>query len=90
MKHAFARRLRRQQTEVERRLWLARRNRRFARIKFRRQQPFGPYIADFVSFEMRLVIELDGSQHATHRGLAADANVLPRSAGISRRPLLQS
>jgi very-short-patch-repair endonuclease len=33
-------------------------------FKFRRQQPIGQYIVDFVSFEKRLVIELDGSQHA--------------------------
>jgi len=32
-------------------------------VKFRRQQPIGPYIVDFVSFERRLVIEIDGGQH---------------------------
>ena len=34
-------------------------------IKFRRQQPIGDYIVDFVSYEKRLVIEVDGGQHAT-------------------------
>ncbi len=33
-------------------------------MKFRRQEPIGPYIADFVCFENRLIIELDGGQHA--------------------------
>ena len=34
--------------------------------KFRRQQPIGHYVVDFVSFERRLIIELDGGQHAQH------------------------
>lgn len=63
MKHAFARKLRREQTDVERKLWFALRDRRFHGFKFRRQQPIGPYIADFVCFEAKLVIELDGDQH---------------------------
>ena len=73
MKHEFARKLRREQTSFERRLWSALRNRRLAHCKFRRQQPIGPYIADFVSFEMRLVIELDGSQHATPEHASTDS-----------------
>jgi very-short-patch-repair endonuclease len=32
-------------------------------VKFRRQQPIGPYIVDFVSFERKLVVEIDGGQH---------------------------
>src|SRR5471032_1242355 len=51
MKHLFARRLRREQTDVERKLWFALGGRRFHGFKFRRQQPIGPYIVDFVSFE---------------------------------------
>jgi very-short-patch-repair endonuclease len=31
--------------------------------KFRRQQPIGPYIVDFINFENKLVIEIDGGQH---------------------------
>ena len=62
-KHAFARRLRRNQTDVERRLWSALRGRRLALFKFRRQQPIGPYIADFFCSDARLVVELDGDQH---------------------------
>ena len=63
MKHAFARHLRREQTDVERKLWYALRDRRFHGFKFRRQQPIGPYVVDFVCFEAKLVIELDGAQH---------------------------
>ena len=43
-------------------LWRVLRN-RFQTVKFRRQQPIGPYIVDFVCHEAGLVIELDGSQH---------------------------
>jgi very-short-patch-repair endonuclease len=63
VKHALARRLRRNQTDFERKLWFALRGRRLSNLKFRRQQPIGPYIADFASFEAMLIVELDGSQH---------------------------
>ena len=59
-----ARRLRSQMTDAERKLWLALKDRRFATFKIRRQVPLGPYIVDFVCFESRLVIEVDGGQHA--------------------------
>ena len=60
-----ARHLRRSQTDAERKLWSRLRARQIQGLKFRRQQPIGPYIVDFCCFEERLVIELDGSQHAT-------------------------
>jgi very-short-patch-repair endonuclease len=59
-----ARTLRINMTNAERKLWYALRDRRFAGFKFRRQVPLGPFIADFVCFEERLVIEVDGGQHA--------------------------
>jgi 2-isopropylmalate synthase len=59
-----ARALRTQMTDAERKLWLALRDRRFAGVKFRRQAPVGPFIADFICFDARLVIEVDGGQHA--------------------------
>ena len=59
-----ARKLRSQMTEAERKLWFALRGRRFQSFKFRRQVPIGPYVADFLSFESRLVLEVDGGQHA--------------------------
>jgi very-short-patch-repair endonuclease len=59
-----ARALRQTMTDAERKLWYALRDRRFANFKFRRQVPLGPFIADFVCFEERLVVEVDGGQHA--------------------------
>ena len=60
---AAAKRLRSQMTDTERRLWTQLRAHRMGHTKFRRQQPIGPYIVDFVCFESRLVIEVDGGQH---------------------------
>jgi crossover junction endodeoxyribonuclease RuvC len=59
----LARTLRRDATEAERRVWHLLRSCQIG-AKFRRQQPIEGYIVDFVSFEHRLVIELDGGQHA--------------------------
>jgi very-short-patch-repair endonuclease len=59
-----ARELRKRMTGAERKLWFALRDRRFARFKFRRQAPIGRFVADFICFERRLVIEVDGGQHA--------------------------
>jgi len=56
-------RLRRDQTDAERALWASLRSRQPDGVKFRRQQPIGAYIVDFVSFEHRLIIEVDGGQH---------------------------
>jgi len=67
-----ARALRMTQTEVERRLWQRLRNRQLSGAKFRRQHPLGPYTADFVCIDRRLVIELDGSQHGEERERRAD------------------
>lgn len=64
-----ARRLRRDATEAEKRLWNEAR-RAFPGVKFRRQSPVGPYIVDFLCFAEKLVIEVDGGQHAEN---AADA-----------------
>ncbi len=59
-----ARALRSRMSNAERKMWFALRDRRFARSKFRRQAPIGPFIADFVCFDARLVVEIDGGQHA--------------------------
>ena len=61
---ALARRLRREQTEAERVLWARLRSRQLEGVKFRRQQPLGPYIVDFVSLERKLIVEVDGGHHA--------------------------
>ncbi len=59
-----AQQLRQDATEVEKKLWGALRSRQLEGYKFRRQHPIDQYIADFVCLEERLVIELDGGQHA--------------------------
>ena len=59
----FAKTLRASMTEAEHRLWFHLRAHRFAGCKFRRQQPLGPYIVDFISFSERMIIEADGGQH---------------------------
>ena len=58
-----ARALRKNQTDTERWLWQKLRNRQLLNLKFRRQVPIGNYIVDFVCLELKLIIELDGSQH---------------------------
>lgn len=59
-----AKALRSNQTEAEQRLWYHLRAHRFMGLKFKRQKPIGRYILDFVCLEHRLIIEVDGGQHA--------------------------
>ena len=59
-----ARKLRRASTDAERLLWAHLRNRHLGGYRFSRQFPIGPYFADFVCREQRLVVELDGGQHS--------------------------
>ncbi|MGC2526067.1 MAG: endonuclease domain-containing protein, partial [Stellaceae bacterium] len=58
------RRLRREPTDAEQRLWALLRDRRLAGYKFRRQHPIDNFIVDFACTRHRLVIEADGGQHA--------------------------
>jgi very-short-patch-repair endonuclease len=59
-----ARKLRKNLTDVENKLWSQLRGRQLSGVKFRRQHPIGPFIVDFCCVERGLVVELDGSQHA--------------------------
>lgn len=61
----IAKMLRLRSTEAEKVLWQKLRDRQLEGCKFRRQQPIGPYMVDFVNFEKGIIIELDGGQHAT-------------------------
>jgi len=80
-----ARQLRRDMTETERKLWFLLRSRRLAHVKFRRQVPLGPWIADFVTFEHKLIVEADGSQHAeSERDKARDADLATRGFRVLR------
>jgi len=63
----FAKKMRRDPTDAEARMWRLLRDRRFQRFKFRRQVPFQNLILDFVCFEKRFIVEIDGSQHANNR-----------------------
>ena len=68
--HTFAKQLRSNMTDAERELWRHLRAHRFQHAKFRRQQPLGLYIVDFICFEQKVIIEVDGGQHLES---AADA-----------------
>ena len=70
----LARELRRKQTPAEETLWTLLRGRKLLRLKFRRQQQLGTFIADFYCHEARLVIELDGGVHSTSRQSDRDDN----------------
>ena len=76
-----ARKLRKPLTDAELRLWRLLRNRNLKQFKFRRQHPLGPYVADFVCLEQRLVIELDGSQHQQQSRYDADRTAELEAAG---------
>jgi very-short-patch-repair endonuclease len=67
-----SRRLRRDATNAERRLWHCLRSNALG-VRFRRQHPIPPYIADFACITARLVIEVDGGQHGDTRDAARDA-----------------
>ncbi|WP_061022467.1 DUF559 domain-containing protein [Bradyrhizobium sp. CCH5-F6] len=81
----FAKNMRREPTDAEAAMWRLLRDRRLSTFKFRRQVPFRNYILDFVCFEMRLVIEIDGSQHAeSRRDVARDAALSAEGFAIAR------
>ncbi|WP_379073187.1 endonuclease domain-containing protein [Mesorhizobium sp. UC22_110] len=60
----FARSMRADATKAENLLWQSLRNRRLDGLKFKRQVPLDGYILDFLCFEVKLIVEVDGSQHA--------------------------
>jgi very-short-patch-repair endonuclease len=77
----FARELRNQPTDAEKRLWHFLRAGKLG-VKFRRQAAIGAYIADFVCFSHRLIVELDGPQHVADKGKDRDAR---RTAWLASR-----
>ncbi|WP_263493141.1 endonuclease domain-containing protein [Mesorhizobium sp. ESP-6-4] len=84
-KRNFARSMRREPTEAEDRLWHELRGRRLDNIKFKRQVPIGRFVADFVCAEARLIVEIDGSQHAESlRDLERDAALKARGFRVLR------
>ncbi len=76
-----ARRLRRDQTDAERKLWLRLRDRRLSGWKFKRKVPIDRYIADFCCSDARLIVELDGGQHSTRTEADAKRTAVLESCG---------
>jgi very-short-patch-repair endonuclease len=77
-----ARELRNNSTDAERVLWSQFRLWRLDGYKFRRQQPLGRYIVDFVCLEKRVVVEVDGGQHAEQATLDAERDRWLRREGF--------
>ena len=70
----YAKELRRNMTDAEHLLWYFLRKKQMNGLKFRKQSPIGKYIADFVCFEVKLIIELDGGHHLKNPNLLNDKN----------------
>ena len=67
---------------MERKFWWRVRDRRLGGYKFKRQLLIGPYIADFACLERKLIVELDGGQHATQLGYDSRRSDFLRSQGF--------
>jgi very-short-patch-repair endonuclease len=81
----LARRLRLTPTDAEIRLWSRLRRKQLEGFRFRRQHPLGPYVVDFFCAEAKLIVEVDGGQHADDN----DTRALARGAWLSCHPLLE-
>jgi very-short-patch-repair endonuclease len=79
---SVAKRLRHEMTDAERVLWRELRAHRFAGLKFKRQEPLGLYVVDFVCYEAKLIIELDGGQHANQQESDAERTRWLESCGF--------
>ena len=71
-RNILARELRKNSTIQERRLWNLLKNRQFHNLKFKRQQPMGNYIVDFICKEAKIIVEIDGGQHNEPNNIIAD------------------
>jgi very-short-patch-repair endonuclease len=78
-----ARHLRKNLTNAEQKLWRHIRSCQLQGYKFRRQAPIGQYIVDFVCLEKKLIIELDGGQHAEQREYDHDRSEWLKSRGYT-------
>jgi very-short-patch-repair endonuclease len=84
----FAKEMRREPTDAEAKMWRLLRDRQLTDFKFRRQVPFQSFILDFVCFEERFIVEIDGSQHAdSTRDIAREA--APKGRRFPNRALLE-
>jgi very-short-patch-repair endonuclease len=79
------RKLRNTQTDAERKLWFELRDRRLGGFKFVRQEAIGPFIVDFICRERKLIIEVDGGQHAeSAKDAARDADLTREGYRVMR------
>ena len=78
----YARDLRNNATEAERRLWSRLRRRQLNGFKFRRQHSIGRYVCDFACLEAAVVVEIDGSQHLREAPYDANRDAFLRSNGF--------
>ena len=79
------RNLRSNQTDAERKLWFALRDRRLGGHKFVRQEAIGPFVVDFVCREKNLIIEADGGQHSESKAdISRDAFLAQEGYRIMR------
>ncbi len=83
--YARAKRMRREPTAGETKLWGALRNRSLAGYKFYRQVPVGPFIVDFINHEHGVVVEVDGATHSDDAAIAHDER---RAAYLAKRGLI--
>ena len=74
--------LRKNMTEAEKKLWFKLHQKQLGGYKFRRQQSIGNYIVDFVCFEKRLIIEIDGGQHNSENKYENDRTEFLESEGF--------
>ena len=73
LKQTLAARLRDDATDAERKLWAMLRRGQVAGLRFRRQQPIGPFVVDFYCSAAKLIVELDGDQHGDDEHAQYDA-----------------
>lgn len=64
---AYAKALRKNSTVAEKKLWSLLRKKQLNGYKFRRQTPLGNFIVDFICFESKLIVEVDGRDHEDRR-----------------------
>jgi very-short-patch-repair endonuclease len=80
----IAKSLRKKPTDAERFLWKHLRSNQVEGLKFRRQEPIGKYIVDFVCYEKRLIVEVDGGQHSSETDMDRDAWLRTQGFKIQR------
>jgi adenine-specific DNA-methyltransferase len=83
----LSRKLRKDQTPWEKKLWMHLKNRKFFGLKFKRQVVLGFYIYDFECFEKKIIIELDGSKHKQPEQIQKDQKKQEFAEGLGYKVL---